>query len=81
MEHKHEVTDQDRCFCIDPAKDMAITCEGKVKGLKRGDHNSEIYSFSMPRVIEGHDMSLCNKVEIHYNNIHKDPSTCKRRIK
>lgn len=75
MEHKHEVTDQDRCFYIDPAKDMAVTCEGTVKGLKRGDHGAEVYRFRMPQVIEGHDMSLCNKVEIHYNNIHKDPST------
>lgn len=75
MEHKHNVTDQDLHFLIDPKNDMAITCEGKVKALKRGDHNSEVYSFSMPRIIEGHDMSLCNKVEIHYNNIHKDTST------
>ena len=75
MEHKHEVTDQDRCFYIDPAKDMAVSCEGTVKGLKRGDHGAEVYCFRMPQVIEGHDMSLCNKVEIHYNNIHKDPST------
>lgn len=75
MEHKHEVTDQDRCFYIDPVKDMAVICEGTVKGLKRGDHGAEVYRFRMPLVIEGHDMSLCNKVEIHYNNIHKDPST------
>lgn len=75
MEHKHEVIDQDCSFYIDPAKDMAITCEGTVKGLKRGDMGAEVYSFSMPRYIEGHDMSTCNKVEVHFNNIHKDRTT------
>ena len=32
------------------------------------DHNSEQFTFSMPRYIENHDMSRCNKVRIHYTN-------------
>ena len=34
----------------------------------QGDHNSEVFSFTCPRYIEFHDMSLCNKVEVHFFN-------------
>lgn len=71
MGHEHIVKDSDAHFKIDPTT-MAISCSSAVKALKKGDHASEIYSFSMPRYIEGHDMSLCNKVEIHYNNAKYD---------
>jgi hypothetical protein len=74
MEHTHSVIDKDRHFVIDGAT-MKITCEEEPKALRCGDHASERYSFSMPRVIEGHDMSLCNKVEAHYNNEHYDSKT------
>ncbi len=74
MAHEHNVIDKDTHFVIDPTT-MAITCATGVKPLKRGDHRAEKYSFSMPRFIEGHDMSLCNKVEVHYNNIHYDLTT------
>lgn len=33
------------------------------------DHNSERFTFKLPRYIDGHDMSDCNKVEVHYINI------------
>lgn len=75
MAHEHSVIDKDKHFVIDPENNMSITCAGTVKGLKRGDHASERYTFEMPRYIEGHDMSLCNKVEAHYNNIKYDSST------
>ncbi len=71
MTHEHSVIDEDLHFVIDP-KTMAITCAGTVKALKRGDHRAERFSFEMPRFIEGHDMALCNKVEVHYNNMHYD---------
>ena len=74
MEHTHEVTDRDLHFIIDP-ETMAISCAGTVKPLKRGDHRAEKYTFSMPRYIEGHDMTLCNKIEVHYNNVHYDSAT------
>lgn len=73
MAHEHEVIDKDLHFVIDP--EMDISCAGTVKALKRGDHKSERYTFEMPRYIEGHDMSLCNKVEVHYNNIKYDSAT------
>lgn len=73
MSHQHSVTDSDKPFAIDEA--MKISSVGEVKALKRGDHKSERYSFTMPRHIEGHDMSLCNKVEVHFNNVHYDKVT------
>lgn len=36
--------------------------------LVRGDHQSERFTFEVPRYIEGHDMSLCGKIEIHFIN-------------
>ena len=33
------------------------------------DHNSEVFTFELPRYIEGHDMMQCNRVEVHYLNI------------
>lgn len=70
MAHLHEVKDNDVLFALD--EKLNITCEGTPKELKRGDHAAEIFSFVMPRYFEGHDMSTCNKVEVHYNNINPD---------
>ena len=69
MAHKHPVYDSDTHFTINPAS-RAIKNETARKTLLiQGDHNSERFSFDLPRFIEGHDMFLCNKVEVHYLNI------------
>lgn len=67
MEHMHNVIDADVSFIID-AMHGKIKSESKKLTLREGAHNSERYSFELPRYIEGHDMSLCNKVEVHYLN-------------
>lgn len=36
--------------------------------LIQHDHDSEIFSFVLPRYIEDHDMLECNKVEVHFIN-------------
>ncbi|MBO5906227.1 MAG: hypothetical protein J6Q84_07405 [Kiritimatiellae bacterium] len=36
--------------------------------MVRGDKNSERFTFEVPLIVEGHDMSECNKIEIHYIN-------------
>lgn len=74
MPHIHSVTDQDAHFFID-AKTMIISCAGDVKTLRRGDHAAERFTFEMPRYIEGHDMSLCNVIQVHYRNYSYDKST------
>lgn len=69
MAHKHSVYDSDTHFIINPIT-RAIRNPGSQKIiLMQKDHNSERFTFELPRFIEGHDMSECNKVEIHYINI------------
>ena len=68
MAHIHSIYDSDLHFIIDPIT-RKITSEcGKVT-LMQTDHNSERFTFEIPRYIEGHDMSLTDKVEIHYINL------------
>lgn len=72
MAHLHEVKDMDSHFIIDPIT-MCISNAGSAKNsLMKGDHGSEIYTFEIPKVVEGHEMSLCDKVRIHYINIGAD---------
>ena len=72
MAHLHEVRDMDTHYVIDPVT-MAITNANEAKNkLMLGDHDSEIYTFEIPRVVEGHDMTLCNMVEIHFINVGAD---------
>lgn len=77
MAHNHSVYDTDIHFSIDPIT-RAISSRGHKKiTLIQGDHNSERFTFEIPRNIEGHDMSLCNLVEVHYLNI--DATTKEQR--
>ena len=68
MTKNHNVYDTDHHFKIDPLTRAISTTAQKVT-LIQGDHNSERFTFEAPRFIEGHDMSLCNKVQIHFINI------------
>jgi len=64
----HDVIDSDVRFLIDPVT-RSISNQGSGKlMLIQGDHNSERFSFEIPRLVEGHDMSLCNVIRIHYIN-------------
>lgn len=71
MVHLHEVRDTDKHFVIDPIT-RAISTTSEKNKLMQGDHNSEIYTFEIPRLVEGHDMTLCNRIRIHYNDISAD---------
>lgn len=69
MEHIHPVIDDDPHFIIDTStRYITYTGEDKLV-LIQGDHNSERFSFKMPRIVDGHDMMLCNRVQVHYVNI------------
>lgn len=69
MALKHSVYDSDTHFSINPIS-RAIKNESTTKtGLIQHDHNSERFTFEMPKVIEGHDMSQCDIVEVHYINV------------
>lgn len=71
MTQLHEMRDSDNHFIIDPVT-MAITNRSEKHTLQQGNHNSEIFTFEIPKSLEGHDTSLCNTVEIHYINIKGD---------
>lgn len=71
MSHIHNIVDADKRFIIQPAMRRIITESSEII-LSKGDHNSERYTFEIPRMLEGHDMNLCNRVEIHYDNISKN---------
>ena len=69
MAHSHPVHDMDKHFIIDPIARTVTNAESKKTLLMQNDHNSERFSFEIDKIVEGHDMSLCNKVEVHYTNI------------
>lgn len=68
MQHKHSVYDSDTRFVINSITRQIKNESSRKTTLMQGDHNSERFTFELPRIIEGHDMSLCNKVEVHYLN-------------
>lgn len=75
MAHKHSVYDTDPHFSINPiTRAIKNESSGKVT-LIQGDHNSERFSFDMPRMIEEHDMLQCDKVKVHFINTGKTGTT------
>lgn len=68
MAHIHSVYDTDTHFTIDADTREISTASGNSM-LMQHDHNSERFTFEIPRMIDGHDMSLCNLVQVHYLNI------------
>ena len=66
MAARHSVYDSDSHFIIDPIT-RSVTCTSKKLQLMQHDHNSERFTFEIPRYVEGHDMLECD-VQIHYVN-------------
>lgn len=77
MAHIHEVIDMDKHFVIDPATRIITNATPEKKTIMQYDHNSERYTFELPRYIDGHDMFLCNVVQVHYIDISPDKRTQK----
>lgn len=67
-DHEHAVTDTDKTFTVDPFTRKIIADSGQKTILIQGDHKSEVFTFTIPRYIEGHDMAACNKIYIPYLN-------------
>ena len=69
MTHNNIIVDTDSRFLIDPTS-RDITQDGNAKiAIIQYDHNSERFSFSIPRYVDGHDMGASDRIEIHYINI------------
>lgn len=80
MNHSHVLYDSDPHFKIDPIS-RKITNESSTKTtIIQYDHNSERFTFEMPRYIEGHDMASCNVVEIHYLNVEANTKIVKAGV-
>ena len=62
-EHVHPVIDDDPHFVIDVTNRTINHTSSDSLMLVRGDHNSERFTFEMPRHVDGHDMTLCDRVE------------------
>ena len=73
LSHIHEVNDSDNKFIVDGISRAIKNTSASKTTVMQFDHNSEVFTFEVPRYIEGHDMMECNRVEVHYLNI--DTST------
>lgn len=67
MSHSHSIYDTDLHFVINPNTRNIDNASGKTT-LVQYDHNSERFTFEIPRMIDGHDMSMSDLVQIHYVN-------------
>lgn len=69
MSHLHDVYDRDNKFIVDGIRRAIKNASASKTMVMQFDHNSEVFTFEVPRYIKGHDMMLCNRVEVHYLNI------------
>lgn len=77
MNRIHNIIDSDQHFVIDiSSRSIKSNLQSKVK-LAVGDHNSQRFTFEMPRFIDGHDMSESEYVRIHYLNVGNNGDTYK----
>ena len=68
MSHIHNIIDDDRHFVIDPITRQITNTSSKLV-ISQYDHDSERFSFEIPRYIEEHDMAECDRIEVHFTNI------------
>lgn len=69
LTHGHAVIDSDIPFRIDPLTKTVIPGSSNLT-LAQRSQDSERFTFTIPgTVIEGHDMTRCNAVMIHFQNI------------
>lgn len=69
MPHKNKIIDKDPCFEVEPITRAIRNVSSTKTTLMQFDHNSERFSFTLPRFIEGHDMMESTKAEVHYLNV------------
>lgn len=67
--HSHPVPDTDTYFIIDPITRQIENTNRKKTVIMQYDHNSERFTFELPRFIDGHDMMECTSVTVNVDNI------------
>lgn len=69
MAHDHIIYDSDPHFSIDvDTRAISYVSPDKLM-LIQGDHNSEIFTFDMPKFADGHDMTKCDIKQVHFINL------------
>lgn len=63
-----DVIDGDHYFVVDPMTRKITSKQPQKDILMQYDHNSERFTFEIPRFIEGRDISLCNTAQVLYTN-------------
>lgn len=69
MSHSSKIFDTETHFKIDPATRSITNASNSNNILVQNDHNSERFTFDMPRYVDGHDMLESTVVRIHYRNV------------
>ena len=72
MVHKHSVRDTNAHFTIDQFTRQIKNSSAEKTTIVQYDHNSQRLTFEMPLNIDGHAMTLCDLIEIHFINISTD---------
>jgi hypothetical protein len=67
--HTHPVPDTDTYFVIDPITRKIENTNRKKNVIMQYDHNSERFTFELPRYIDGHDMLECTSVTVNVDNV------------
>lgn len=80
MATKHPVIDTDNHFIVNPETRSVVGQSATKKSLMQYDHNSERFTFELPLEIEGHDMSLCDVIEIWFENSGTGTSVSTRKV-
>lgn len=78
MAHSHAVIDTDPHFTVDPDSRMLTYMSPEKLTIIHNDHNSERITFDLPKEIDGHDMTLCNRAQVHFINIDANDNTRRR---
>lgn len=63
------IVDTDTHFEINTTTRAITNTSNNKNTIMQYDHKSERYSFDIDRMIEGHDLMDCNRVQIHFLNI------------
>ena len=68
MSHIDKIRDTETHFVIDPTTRVIKNASASNNTIVQYDHNSERFTFDMPRYVDGHDMYESTCVRIHYRN-------------
>ena len=69
MSHESKIRDTETHFIINPEMRTITTASSGNNVLVQNDHNSERFTFEIPRYVDGHDMAESTEVRIHYRNL------------